>query len=157
MKSLTLAAGLGSRLRPLTNEIPKCMVEFQGRPILEHQLLKLREFGINRNYVVTGYCRENVNLLGSSEIFNPLYRTTNMVYSWSLSRHLLDEKAPLVISYGDIIYNSNTLSELLATDSETFGIVSDQNWENYWRQRAEDYLGDVESFSVDNDGIAKSI
>lgn len=157
MKSLTLAAGLGSRLRPLTNEIPKCMVPFKGIPIIERQILKLREFDIKKNYVVTGYLRDKINLLGATEIHNPKFDQTNMVYSWSLAQHLLDGKEPLIISYGDIIYNSKTLSALLSLDLETFGVVSDRNWEAYWKLRSEEYLDDVESFSTNSSGNIISV
>ena len=157
MRSLTLAAGLGSRLRPLTNDIPKCMVPFNGVPILEHQILKLREYGILDNFIVTGYRRERVNLINSQEIHNAEFNNTNMVYSWALARHLLDGKEPLIVSYGDIIYNGNTLSTLLSLDKDVFGVVSDSNWEKYWMLRSENYLEDVESFSVDLQGNINSI
>jgi mannose-1-phosphate guanylyltransferase len=46
MKAMLLAAGFGTRLRPLTDNVPKCMVSIGGKPILEHNLLWLRNFGI---------------------------------------------------------------------------------------------------------------
>ena len=157
MKSVTLAAGLGSRLRPLTNEKPKCMVEFLDVPIIERQINKLREFQITDNYVITGYRRDKINLLNASEIYNDNYSSTNMVYSLALARHLLDGSSPLLVSYGDIIYNSKTLTKLLSVDVNTFGVVSDLNWEKYWQKRSEDYLSDVESFSVDSEGCITSV
>lgn len=157
MKSLTLAAGLGSRLRPLTNEIPKCMVPFQGISIIERQIKKLRDFEINKNYVVTGYLHDKVSLMGSTEIYNQKFDQTNMVYSWSLAQHLLDNKEPLIVSYGDIIYSDKTMQSLISMEKDIFGIVSDRNWENYWKLRSDEYLDDVESFSTNQQGNIKSI
>ena len=46
MKALILAAGFGSRLAPITNDIPKCMVEVNGKSILSKQIDNLYENGI---------------------------------------------------------------------------------------------------------------
>lgn len=48
MEGMIFAAGLGTRLRPLTNDRPKAMVEFQGKPLLEHAILKMRRAGIGK-------------------------------------------------------------------------------------------------------------
>jgi len=51
MKAMLLAAGRGERLRPLTDTTPKCMLPFEGKPLLEHWMDKLHSFGI-RNVVI---------------------------------------------------------------------------------------------------------
>jgi len=55
MKALLLAAGLGTRLRPLTNTIPKCMVPVRGRPLLDYWLDLLLSAGIEQLLVNTHY------------------------------------------------------------------------------------------------------
>ncbi len=54
MKAMVLAAGLGTRLRPLTNDRPKALVEVNGRALLEITLLRMREFGI-REVIVNAH------------------------------------------------------------------------------------------------------
>ena len=54
MKAIILAAGRGSRMKNLTDEIPKCMLEFRGKPLIEWQLASLRSAGINEIGIVTG-------------------------------------------------------------------------------------------------------
>jgi mannose-1-phosphate guanylyltransferase len=55
MKGLLLAGGLGTRLRPLTEEIPKCLVEIDGRPLLEWWLDALEELGVDECFINTHY------------------------------------------------------------------------------------------------------
>ena len=56
MKAIILAAGKGTRLRPLTNSKPKCLVELAGKSLLEHQLDTLFECGITDIHVIGGQC-----------------------------------------------------------------------------------------------------
>lgn len=61
MKAIVLAAGFGTRLRPLTNSIPKCLVPLGGRPLLGHWLGKLRRLGIESALINTHYLADQVH------------------------------------------------------------------------------------------------
>lgn len=61
MKALLLAAGLGTRLRPLTNTIPKCLVPINGKPLLEYWLENLTKVGVEEFLINTSYLCEQVN------------------------------------------------------------------------------------------------
>ena len=60
MKAMVLAAGLGSRLRPLTNDRPKALVEVAGRTLLEIALTRLRDFGVREAIVNTHHFAEMI-------------------------------------------------------------------------------------------------
>ena len=60
MKALLLAAGLGTRLRPITNTIPKCLVPINGKPLLEYWLENLTKVGIDEFLINTSYLSEQV-------------------------------------------------------------------------------------------------
>ena len=60
MRAILLAAGLGTRLRPLTNTIPKCLVPIKGKPLLEIWLERLTQAGIGPFLVNTNYLAEQV-------------------------------------------------------------------------------------------------
>jgi len=60
MKALLLAAGLGTRLRPITDTVPKCLVPINGKPLLEYWLENLGAIGINQFLINTSYLSEQV-------------------------------------------------------------------------------------------------
>ena len=55
MKAMILAAGLGKRMRPLTDKLPKPLLPVAGRPLIEHHLLRLREAGVTEVVINTAY------------------------------------------------------------------------------------------------------
>ena len=70
MKAMILAAGLGTRLRPLTNDRPKALVELNGRTLLEITLARLRDFGIHEVIVnVHHFADKMINYLHAKKFF----------------------------------------------------------------------------------------
>jgi len=71
MKAMILAAGLGTRLRPLTNDRPKALVELNGRTLLEITLTRLRSFGVTEAIInVHHHAQMVVDYLQSKNNFN---------------------------------------------------------------------------------------
>ncbi len=60
MKAIILAAGLGKRMRPLTNDKPKALVELKGKPLLEHVLQSLEKAGVKKAVIVVGFGKEMI-------------------------------------------------------------------------------------------------
>ena len=81
MKVIILAAGHGNRLRPYTNEIPKCMVKLAGKSILQYQIDILTSSGFDDIMVVGGYRIEKIIGDNFKIIKNDNYHRTNMVSS----------------------------------------------------------------------------
>jgi len=94
MRALILAAGFASRLRPLTDKTPKCLLEIGGKTILKRTLEHLSDHGIIELGVVTGYRAEQItDYIGKefprfevSYYHNELYQSTNNIYSLYLAR-----------------------------------------------------------------------
>lgn len=120
--ALLLAAGTGSRLRPLTIDAPKCLTEVGGKPILARLVENLRVQGITRLVVVTGYMeRSIVEFLDDSAadmqvdyIFNPDYQTTNNIYSLWLAREQVQE--PFLLIESDLVFDASMLDDMLEPD-----------------------------------------
>jgi L-glutamine-phosphate cytidylyltransferase len=120
--ALLLAAGLGSRLAPLTDAVPKCLVAMSGVPILERLVRALDAHGFERLVVVTGYRAETISeYLGASfggiaveYVVSPLFETTNNIYSLWLARELIDE--PFLLVESDLVFDKELLGPLLEPD-----------------------------------------
>jgi choline kinase len=149
MRLIVLAAGQGTRLRPLTDERPKCLVEVAGRPILAWQLETASQAGIEQVTVVGGYRSEQLRGCGAAVIDNPAYASTNMVQSLLCASG--DFGGGFVASYGDILYDVEVLRALLASPAP-IAVVVDRQWLPYWRRRFAHPLDDAESLRTDGQG-----
>lgn len=149
MRAIILAAGQGTRLRPLTNTIPKCLVEVEGKTLLERQIETLAHCGIQNIVVVTGYQSSKIQIPGIVKCQNSRYKTTNMVASLFCAEKYMDSE--IVLSYGDIIYAPAILKKLLKSRQD-IAVVVDLNWRNLWEMRFENPLEDAESLIFDSGG-----
>ncbi|MDR8393040.1 phosphocholine cytidylyltransferase family protein [Aliifodinibius sp. S!AR15-10] len=143
--AIILAAGKGTRLRPLTNRIPKCMIPVDGKPMLEWQLEVLVESGIENIIVVTGYLEDKIDDLRITKVHNSVYDSTNMVHSLFCAEKYLEGK--VIVSYGDIIYSKRVLQKLMDNEQDMV-VASDMQWLPYWQKRCSDPLSDAETFET---------
>ena len=150
IKSIILAAGQGSRLRPLTDKYPKGMVELNGVSLIQRQIDIIKKNDIDSINIVTGYKFEKINFPNIKTYFNPDYEITNMVESLYAARDIFDGENDIIISYSDIIYEERVLKSLLSSD-DNISIVIDKSWKKLWDLRMDDVLSDVESLKLDND------
>jgi choline kinase len=146
VKAIILAAGRGSRMKSLTDERPKCLVELRGKPLLEWQLESLRAAGISDIAVVTGYKRELLAGRGLSEFHNPRWAETNMVSSLACAESWLQGE-PCIVSYSDIFYSPVAVQSLINCEA-TLAVTYDPNWLQLWTERFGDPLLDAETFRL---------
>ena len=120
--ALLLAAGTGSRLAPLTDMTPKCLVPVNEISILERLINSLQEHNFNRLVVVIGHQADCIrDYLGTTNggmdityITSPLYKTTNNIYSLWLARNVIDE--PFLLIESDLVFNTDMLTDMLYPD-----------------------------------------
>ena len=120
--ALLLAAGIGSRLYPLSQNAPKCLTLVSGVSILERLVSNLSLHGFKRLVVVTGYLENCIkNFLGTrigdiviDYIFSPPYKTTNNIYSLWMAREIINESFLLLES--DLVFDSSLLKSMLYPD-----------------------------------------
>jgi len=157
IKAIILAAGEGTRLRPYTADKPKCMVEYNDRPLLLTQIEILKKSGINDIVVVTGYKSEKIEELNNVKIIkNSNFNSSNMVYSLFCAEEELDSKSDTLICYSDILYNEEIVNKIIDC-REVFCTTIDLNWKSLWKLRNEDFLEDAETLKFDRDGFIVEI
>lgn len=150
MKAIILAAGQGTRLRPHTNQKPKCMVELAGKPLLHHQLEALRAVGINKIMLVGGYRADKLDAPGTECAINTRFDRTNMVVTLFCAEDWMTPGEDLLIAYGDIVYEQKVLNSLLKIDAPV-AISVDRQWQRLWETRMENPLSDAETLKLVDD------
>lgn len=149
MRVIILAAGQGTRLRPYTNDKPKCMVLLAGKALLHRQMAVMTECGISDSIVIVGgYCIEGLDSLGAKVMENHRYETTNMVSTLFCAREFMIPGEDLLISYGDIVYEPQVLRSVLDCNAPVC-VAADTQWERLWKLRMDDPLSDAETFIMD--------
>lgn len=150
MKAIILAAGRGSRMKQMTDDRPKCLVELKGKPLLQWQIGALIEGGISYDdiAVVTGYKHEMLSSFTKHQFHNERWETTNMVSSLACASEWL-ENHTCIVSYSDIFYSSSAIKNLIACDGD-IAITYDVNWLSLWMNRFGDPLLDAETFKFND-------
>ena len=149
LKAIILAAGEGTRLRPYTQDRPKCLVEVDGLSLLDRQLAVLATEDISPIVLIGGYRVDMLKRRGIELRINPRYAETNMV--WTLFCAEDDLEGDVLVCYGDIVYSHEILDAILKSKFD-IAVAIDLNWESYWRARNEDPLDDAETLKLAKDG-----
>lgn len=132
--ALLLAAGTGSRLHPLTQDMPKCLTMVNGVPILDRLVDCLNQQGFKRLVVVTGHLENRIReFLGNRAgnmtidyIFSPLYEVTNNIYSLWMAREIINE--PFLLIESDLVFHASLLDDMLYPDR--IAVARMQPWMN---------------------------
>ena len=132
MRAIILAAGSGLRLGQHTKDIPKALLDLNGKSILERQISLLRQHAINEIFVVTGYQREKHTLKDIEYIFNPRYAETEQLASMMVARTKVSDD--VLIIFGDIVFDEQILQQILVSNDD-IGIAIDLDWEKSYNER----------------------
>lgn len=154
MKSIILAAGEGQRLRPLTNNMPKCLVKLFGKSILQRQLETFQNCGITDISLVKGFHEELISIPKIKYFKNPDFSSTNMLHTLFCAKSEFTDD--MIISYGDIIFKKHILEKLISAKDD-FSVIVDMNWYELWKLRFDDPLSDAESLKIDDNGFITDI
>jgi choline kinase len=158
-RAIIVAAGRGSRLGFKTDEIPKCMVQVAGRPILHHQLAALEQAEVREVVVVRGYRGQLID--GGRHqlrfIENPEWQTNNILASLIYASAEMDQG--FVFSYSDIVFTADVAQRLAAAAAsrpEASGaLVIDRRWQDAYVGRTLHPVSEAELARVEGDRVLR--
>ena len=130
MQAVILAAGMGKRLKELTQNNTKCMVKVNGVTLIDRMLHQLDQHNLSRVVIVVGYegkkLIDYIGILGIKTpvvfVDNPIYDKTNNIYSLSLAKDWL-LKDDTVLLESDLIFEDSVLDSLLSDPRDTLALV----------------------------------
>lgn len=153
MKAIIVAAGPSARLRPMTENMPKTMLEIEGKTILERTLEVLRSCNINDIAIVRGYQKEKINLPDITYYHNPNYLENNILASLFYAEESMKEG--FVFSYSDILYTREIVQKLLDSPYD-ISLVIDTAWAKRYEGRTKHPTDEAELACV-TDGKLTSL
>ncbi len=120
MKAIILAAGVGSRIRPLTNNCPKCLLKIGGKTILEMMISHIHDCGISEIVFVLGYLQEQIKdyvkakfpNLNAHFVTNDKYTETNTGFSLMLTKDFI-RNSGFVKFDADVVFDIEILKKLI--------------------------------------------
>jgi len=148
LKALILASGLGVRLNPLTEVIPKCLVKVTDKTILDYQLGALYENGVKDVVITTGHLDHKIkNFIKKYEkkfnftlVHNEVYDKTNYIYSIYKAKEELDDE--IILIHGDLVFDQQVLQLLLDSPYKNSVIIEKDN------QPQSDFKGKTETDKI---------
>ena len=152
MKAIIIAAGEGSRLMPITDDKPKCLLEIKGKTIMQRLLEVLRQCGINDIVVVRGYKGEMLNYQGIRYCENTDYKNNNILRSLFYAESEMN--GGFVFSYSDIIFEQSVLEKLLQSQAD-ISLVIDTDWLIHYKRRYQHPVEEAELVMVENNKLIK--
>jgi L-glutamine-phosphate cytidylyltransferase len=160
VKAVIVAAGMGRRLQPYTDAMPKCLVPVRGRPMLARALDAFRAHGVRDFVVVRGYMAEVLEArraeLGPGVRFidNLAYRENNILQSLFMAERELD--GPFLFTYADIVFAPEVVGQLMAAPGDV-NLVVDRRFRDVYVGRTDHPLAEGEVTSLDAGGFVAKV
>ncbi len=149
MKAIVIAAGMGQRLQHHTAEVPKCLVEVAGKPILRHQVDAFHAEGVERIAVIRGYLAEKITYPDLVYYENPDFRVNNILESLFCAEPEMD--GPFLSTYADILYDRSVVRAVLDAPGDIC-LVVDRGWARTYEGRTDHPIVEAELTEIDAQG-----
>ena len=143
---IIVAAGLGSRLKNYTDNLPKCMLDFGGKTLLQRQIEAFKTCGLNKISVIRGFKKEKINYPDINYFENKEYKNNNILNSLLYAEEALS--GHVIVSYSDILFEKEVVERLMESEYN-ISIVVDIDWRGYYINRKEHPINEAENVIFD--------
>jgi choline kinase len=140
-----LAAGEGKRLKKYTRNMPKGMLVFNGKSLIERLVLLFRQSGVDEIIIVKGFEHQKINFADIVYYINDRFDSTNMLVSLFCAEDHL--KGDVIVCYSDILFELDLLRRLIESKGDIV-VAVDTNWKHYWNMRYGKVDFDTESLKI---------
>jgi choline kinase len=125
VRAIFIAAGMGRRLAPITDDAPKCLTEVNGKTILDRCIEAFQQAGIQDICAVRGYRGEMLEGRGLRLFDNPHFRENNILLSLFYAEAAMD--GPFLSTYSDIVFHPQVVKDLINTPGDIV-LTVDTDW-----------------------------
>ncbi len=152
MKAIIVAAGMGSRLGDLTENLPKPLVDVNGKSILERQIELFHKFGIDDIVIIRGPHKEKFHLKNVRYVEDIDYQNHDVLGSLMMAKEEMNDD--LIISYGDIIFDEKIMEKIMNFNND-IGLVIDKNWKFFYKNKSKELINKVTIVGIEHNSIIK--
>ena len=153
-KALIIAAGLGSRLKKYTENLPKCMLDFGGKTLLQRQINAYKKNSIKDIAVIKGYKKEKINYKGIKYFENTDFKNNNILNSIFYAEDFINGN--IIISYSDILFDSTVVKRTLQSNHD-ISVVVDIDWRGYYVGRKDHPISEAENVIFNSNNEVEKI
>jgi len=143
---------MGLRLGELTKELPKPLIDVNGKSIIERQISSFRKAGIDEITIVTGYKKDKFIFEDVEYVFNPKYEEVEQAFSLMTARKQISGN--VIISFGDTIFEDKIIEQILNTKNDIV-IGVEPKWREYYEKRMDNSPAISDFIAIKNGKIIK--
>jgi choline kinase len=153
VRAIFIAAGMGRRLAPITDDAPKCLTEVNGKTILDRCIEAFQQNGINDICAVRGYRGEMLEGRGLRLFDNPNFRENNILLSLFYAKEAMD--GAFLSTYSDIVFHPDAVKSLIEAPGDIV-LTVDTDWLTAYEGRTLHPISEGEVCQV-KDGLVTAV
>ena len=152
MKAIILSAGYGSRLGDLTNELPKSLVDVNGKSIIQRQIETFRHNNIKEIIVIVGPNKDKFQLNDIEYVIDKNFHEHEQLGSlMTANKHFQND---VVISFGDVIVDNNIMKQIVESTYD-IGLAIDLKWEKNYENRTQHTKSEADLALIKSNKLTK--